>query len=95
MSTRMRGFLILSASLLATAGVVWFAFRLAPGTRVPAYPLALPLVGVMVGLLEWTTGVPIKHLDEAWQKWPAYVKGPVALTGSVLFLYGFVKILGF
>jgi hypothetical protein len=63
--------------------------------RLPAYPLALPLVGILIGTLELITGVPIRRLDEGWQKLTGYVKAPVAIVGSLGFLVGLVKLLGF
>ena len=98
MSVRMRGFLILAGSLVAEAGVYWLVFHVlagARGLRYFAYPLALPLVGIVVGGLEWMTGVPIRHIDEGWQKLPGYVRAPVAIVGSLGFLVGLVKLLGF
>ena len=98
MTVRMRGFLILMGSLVAGAGVYWLLFDFladAGRVRLPAYPLALPLVGIVVGALEWMTGVPIRQLDEGWQKLHAYVKAPIGLIGGCLFLWGLIKLLGF
>jgi hypothetical protein len=98
MTVRMRGFLILAGSLVAGAGVYWLLFDFLAGAgrvRLPAYPLALPLVGILIGTLELLTGVPIRRLDEGWQKLPGYVKAPVAIVGSLGFLVGLVKLLGF
>ncbi len=98
MTVRMRGFLILAGSLVAGAGVYWLLFDFLAGAgrvRLPAYPLALPLVGILIGTLELITGVPIRQLDEGWQTLPGYVKAPVAIVGSLGLLVGLVKLLGF
>lgn len=99
MTVRMRGFLILAGSLVAGAGVYWLLFHFLADAhgrvRLPVYPLALPLVGLVIGSLEWMTGVPIRRLDEGWQKLPGYVRAPVAIVGSLGFLVGLVKLLGF
>jgi hypothetical protein len=99
MNVRTRGLLILAGSLVAGAGVYWLIFNVFANashtTRVAAYPLALPLVGMAVGSLELATGVPIQRLDEGWQKIPGYVRIPVAIVGSLAFLIGLVKLLGF
>ncbi len=61
MTVRMRGFLILAGSLVAGAGVYWLLFDFLAGAgrvRLPAYPLALPLVGILIGTLELLTCVP-------------------------------------
>ena len=52
-------------------------------------------MGILIGTLELITGVPIRQLDEGWQKLPGYVKAPVAIVGSIGFLVGLVKLLGF
>src|SRR5262249_9766014 len=70
MTIRMRGLLILMGSLVAGAGVYWFIFHVLADAhgpvRVATYPLALPLVGILIGTLELATGVPIRRLDEGW-----------------------------
>jgi hypothetical protein len=99
MTVRSRGLLILAGSLVACAGVYWLIFHVLGNARAPvrvaAYPLAIPLVGAMVGTLELITGVSIRNLDEGWQKLPGYVRVPLALVGSVGFLVALVKLLGF
>lgn len=99
MTIRMRGFLILMGSLVAGAGVYWLIFHWLADARGPVrvavYPLALPLVGILIGALELATGVPVRRLDEGWQKLPGYVRTPLAIIGSIGFLVGLVKLLGF
>jgi peptidoglycan/LPS O-acetylase OafA/YrhL len=97
MTIRTRGLLIFLGSLVAGVGAYWLVFHfLSKGlAQILQYPLALPLVGMLIGALELITGVPIQRLDEGWQKLPAYVKAPVGLIGGVLFLWGLVKVLGF
>lgn len=97
MTIRTRGLLIFLASLAGGVGAYWLVFHFLSKAwaNVLQYPLALPLVGMLVGALESITGVPIKRLDEGWQKLPAYVKAPVGLIGGVSFLWGLVKLLGF
>jgi hypothetical protein len=103
MTTRTRGLLLFVGSAVAGAVGYWLLFpglSARPGAfygfrKTAAYALALPLVGGAIGLLEGTTGVPISRLDEGWQKLPAYVRGPVAVVGALLFLVGLVKLLGF
>ena len=97
MTIRGRGFLILLGSMLAGAGAYWLVFHFLSKfwANVLQYPLALPLVGILVGTLELITGVPIKNLDEGWQKLPAYVKAPVGIIGGLLFLWGLVRLLAF
>ena len=98
MTIRLRGLLVLAGSLVAGFGVYWLLFHVLAdprGTRFYAYPLALPLVGMAIGTMELITGVPIQRLDEGWQKLPAYVKAPLAIVGSLGFLIGLVKLLGF
>ena len=97
MTIRMRGFLILLGSLVAGAGAYWLVFHFLSKNwaQILQYPLALPLVGMLIGALELITGMPINRLDEGWQKLPAYVKAPVGLIGGALFLWGLVKLLGF
>jgi hypothetical protein len=98
MTVRWRGFVILLGSLVAGAGVYWLLFHVLAdprGTRFYAYPLALPLVGIAIGTLELMTGVPIRRLDEGWQKLPGYIRAPLAIVGSLGFLVGLVKLLGF
>ena len=96
MTIRTRGLLICVGSLAAGVGAYWLVFHLltTAWARMLRYPLALPLVGMLVGALELITGVPIQRLDEGWQKLPTYVKVPVGLFGGA-FLWGLVKVLGF
>lgn len=98
MTTRMRGFLIVLASLIAGAGAYWLVFRSGlskEAANVLQYPLALPIVGLLVGGLEFVTGVPIQRLNEGWQRLPGYAQGAIGLVGGTVFLWGLVKVLGF
>jgi len=97
MPIRTRGFLIFLGSLVVGLGAYWLVFHvLSKGlAQILQYPLALPILGMLIGALEMITGVPIQRLDEGWQKLPAYVKAPVGLVGALLFLWGLVKLLGF
>ena len=98
MNIRLRGLLIVLASLVAGAGGYWLVFRLGISkelANILQYPLALPVVGLLVGGLELVTGVPIQRLNEGWQKLPGYAQGAIGLVGGVLFLWGFIKVLGF
>ena len=82
---RLHGLLIFAGSLVAGLGVYWLIFHFLAGagkTRLPAYPLALPLVGMMIGALELITGAPIAQIDQGWQRLPGYVQAPVAIVGS-------------
>jgi len=97
MTIRTRGFLIFLGSLVVGVGAYWLVFHVLTKNwaQILQYPLALPLVGMLIGALELITGVSINRLDEGWQRLPAYVKAPVGLVGGVLFLWGLVKLLGF
>jgi len=98
MSIRLRGLLIALASLVVGVAGYWLVFRVGISKelgRILQYPLALPLVGLLVGGLELVTGVPIQRLNEGWQKLPGYAQGTIGLVGGVLFLWGFIKVLGF
>lgn len=98
MTTRIRGFLIVLASLIAGAGAYWLVFRSGlskEAVNVLQYPLALPIVGLLVGGLEFVTGVPIQRLNEGWQRLPGYAQGAIGLVGGTVFLWGLVKVLGF
>jgi ABC-type branched-subunit amino acid transport system permease subunit len=97
MAIRTRGLLLLLGSLVAGLGAYALIFHVLTKFWADAlqYPLALPLVGVLVGGLEFVTGVPISRLDEGWQKVPGYVRIPLSLMGALLFLWGLVKLLGF
>jgi hypothetical protein len=100
MSVRTRGFLILLASALGGGVLFWSRSGIllkgaAEGGAIGGvlqWALTLPLIGVAVGLIELTTGLPLTRADEGWQKLPAYVKYPGALIGSVLFLWAFLWI---
>ena len=97
MTIRTRGLLLLLGSLVAGLGAYALIFHVLSKNSADMlrYPLALPLVGVLVGALEFGTGVPINRLDDGWQKIPGYVRVPVSLFGALLFLWGLVKLLGF
>jgi hypothetical protein len=92
-----RGLLVLLGSLVAGLGAYALIFHVLSknGADMLQYPLALPLVGVLVGALEFATGVPIKRLDEGWQTVPRYVRAPVSPIGALFFLWGLVKLLRF
>jgi hypothetical protein len=97
-SARRHGLLVFSGSLIAAVAVYWLLFHFLTGSgtaRLPAYPLALPLVGMMIGALELITGAPISQIDKGWQRLPVYVQAPVAIVGSLGFLWGLIKLLGF
>src|SRR5262245_55415443 len=94
-NARLHGLVVFVVSLVAGLGAYWFLFHFLPGTgtaRLPAYPLALPLAGLMVGALEMLTGAPIAKIDQGWQRLPVYVQAPVALFGGIAFIYGLVKL---
>ena len=97
MAIRTRGLLIFAGSLVVGFGAYWLVFHVLSKTQaqIMQYPLALPLLGVLVGGLELATGVPINRLDQGWQTMPAYAKAPLGLTGALLFLWGLIKLLGF
>jgi ABC-type branched-subunit amino acid transport system permease subunit len=97
MTIRTRGLLLLLGSLVAGLGAYVLIFHVLSKNVADMlqYPLALPLVGLLVGMLEFATGVPINRLDEGWQKVPGYVRASVSLIGAFLFLWGLVKLLGF
>jgi hypothetical protein len=96
MTIRTRGFLTFLASAIAGVAGYWLLFHFLSGAqasvRLPAYPLALPIVGVIIGLLEWITGLPIRKIDEGWQRFPMYVQVPVGLIGAVVVIWTFVWI---
>ena len=98
MTTRTRGCLLFLGSGAVAFALYRFVFPIFSGPgrhHVAAYGLALPFVGAAIGLLEWTSGLPMSRLDEGWQRLPGYVRVPVALIGSLLFLWGLIKFLGF
>ena len=97
MTIRTRGLLLLLGSLVAGLGAYALIFHVLSkdGADILKYPLALPIVSVLVGTLEFTTGVPISRLDQGWQKIPGYVRIPVSLFGALLLLWGLIKLLGF
>jgi hypothetical protein len=95
-SARRHGLLVFSGSLIAAAGVYWLLFHFLTGpVHLLTYPLALPLVGMMVGALELITGTPIAQIDQGWRRLPVYVQAPLAIFGSLGFLWGLIKLLGF
>ena len=98
MSTRTRGLLLFLGNGAVAFALYRFVFPIFSGPvrhHVAAYGLAMPFVGAAIGLLEWTSGLPMSRLDEGWQRLPGYVRVPVALIGSLLFLWGLIKFLGF
>jgi hypothetical protein len=96
MTIRTRGSLRFVGSVLGGVVLYWLLFHfVVTGTRrvhVPAYPLALPIVFGVIGLLEMVTGTPISQLDQAWQRLHVLLKIPVALVGGGLLLWAFLWI---
>ena len=96
MSIRMFGLLKMAGSALVGAGLFWaWSLLLAPTARagqggMVKWLLALPLVGMLIGLIEVATGLPIQQAETAWQTAPGLVKYPAAIVVSVLFLWGFL-----
>jgi hypothetical protein len=96
MGIRMRALLKVVGCALAGAGLFWlWSLLLAPTARpgqggMVKWLLALPVVGMGIGLVELATGLPIQQAETAWQAAPALVKYPAALVGGVLFLWGFL-----
>lgn len=96
MSIRLRGLLEVVGSTVVGLGLFWlWSWLLAPTAQagqggMVKWLLALPVVGVGIGLVELVTGMPIRQADAAWQKAPGLVKYPLAIVVSGLFLWGFL-----
>ena len=99
MTVRTRGFVIFLGSAVAGAALLGFrsGFLLKAASagllgRVLQWLLALPLLGVAVGLLECATDMPLSRVDEGWQRLPLYVKLPAGFIGGGAFLWAFLWI---
>ena len=96
MSVRMRGLLVTIGSVLVAAAMFWFRplVDVAGGGGALGgalkYLMGLPVIGMGIGLVELATGLPMQQADTGWQKAPGLVKYPLAIVGSVLFLWGFL-----
>lgn len=89
MPIRTRGFLTLLASIGGWIALYWLLFHVLGGAggnvSVPAYPLALPLIGLVIGVVELATGLPFTQVAEAWQRLPRWLQVPLGcLIGIVL-----------
>lgn len=83
MPIRVRGLLILMGSVAGWLVLYWLLFHVMGGAgkvRVPAYPLALPLIGMVVGLVELATGVPFAQVADAWQRLPRWLQVPLGFV---------------
>jgi hypothetical protein len=63
-------------------------------TRVPATPLAFPLVGMFWGLLELISGRRLMELDAWYQRSPKWIAFPVGCIGVVAMLVGCMTLIG-
>lgn len=101
MTVRARGFLTLLGSVVGGLALYWFLFHVlssASGkTRVRAYPLALPLIGIVIGIIELATGLPFTKVDGAWQRLPWWLQVPLGCLIGILLLaaivFGFYYVL--
>ena len=91
MNVRVRGLLIVLGSAAAAAPLYWLLYYvLADGnrTRVPAYPLALPVVGMIYGATELVSGRPFADLARAWDSLPRWVQIPLGLVVGAALVVG-------
>jgi len=90
MNTRVRGLLIFLASTVATVVLgyvlVGWAANAPKGSRIPKMPFAIPVVGMLWGLLELVTGKAFRELDAWYQKFPMWQSYPVGCLGGLLML---------
>ncbi len=96
MTVRMRGLRTVLGSGIVGLGLYWLLFHFVPkatgSIRLPG-AIALPLVGVVVGLVELATGLPFTRVDQAWTRLPRWIQVPLGFVISVALLVGIV--LGF
>jgi hypothetical protein len=91
MPTRLRGLLITIGSALASWGLLLLLQWAAP-PRVHK-GAALPLVGVLWGLLELVSGVPLPELAERWETLSKGVQGALSFLVIMLALGVFVLVI--
>ena len=87
MTVRVRGFWTLLGSAVAGLGLYGLLLHLLPdatGTvRVP-FALGLPIVGMVIGLIELTTGMPFAQVNQAWVKLPTWIQVPLGCLIAVV-----------
>ena len=97
MNTRLHGLLIFLGSTVGAVVMGWALFAwvssLTSPTQIPTLPFALPLVGMLWGLLELITGRRFKELDAWYQKIPMWIGYPVGCVVGVLMLIGCVALI--
>lgn len=94
MSVRIRGLLTILASGATAALLYLFLSRVlswsSGSVRLPLVA-AMPLVGVLVGLIEFVSGVPF---NQAASRWDALPRGIRAVLSVILVLVAIVVIFG-
>ena len=92
MRVRARGFVTRLASLAGWAVLYWLFFRVLGGSRgtvrVAAYPLALPLIGMVAGTIELTTGLPFTQVAASWERLPRWLQVPLGCLIGLLLVVG-------
>lgn len=90
MNTRLRGLLVFLLSTVLTIVMGFALFKwvntATTRTRIPAAPFALPVVGMLWGLLELVTGRRFKELDAWYQKFPVWISYPVGCLAGIAML---------
>jgi hypothetical protein len=91
MPTRVRGLLIVIGSVVAT----WGLFLLLQWAAPPRVHrgAALPLVGVLWGLIELVSGVPLHELAQRWETLSKAVQGALSFLVILMTLGLFVLVI--
>lgn len=97
MNTRLRGLLIFLGSSVLAVLMGWLLFTweaaAVKGAKIPALPFALPLVGMLWGLLELITGRRFKELDAWYQTIPMWIGYPVGCITLSAMLVGCIMLI--
>lgn len=74
MPVRLRGLLVTAGSAAVGAALYYWMFRVlsqsTESMRLKAYPFALPLLGVLWGVIELIGGVELTELNARWNTMP-------------------------